>query len=88
MSKIRVKDIKLKSCIMCESDKVKLTYLDNARYRVECSECGQYLEFNALSEMAAKVMWNRTFRNEYVSNEWIPCSYRLPTEDECIKQRK
>lgn len=57
--------ISIKACMMCKSVRVKLIYLESARYRIECMDCGQYLEFNAPSEMAARVMWNQTFRNDF-----------------------
>lgn len=44
-------------CPMCEKKAVISSYLENARYRYKCRECGQYFEFNAPSYLAADLIW-------------------------------
>lgn len=49
----------LKPCPLCKSENVFATYEENARYRYECRDCGQYFEFNAPSQLAADVIFNQ-----------------------------
>lgn len=49
----------LNPCPLCKSESVFATYEENARYKYECRNCGQYFEFNAPSQLAADVIFNQ-----------------------------
>jgi hypothetical protein len=38
------------------------TYEERARYRYYCTNCGQYFEFNAPSQLAADIIFNEVIR--------------------------
>ena len=54
----------LNACPMCGVKSVFATYEENARYRYECLNCGQYFEFNAPSQLAADVIFNQVIAKE------------------------
>lgn len=57
---MRASNIKpLNLCPMCGAGNVFASYEENARYRYECKNCGQYFEFNAPSQLVADVIFNQ-----------------------------
>ena len=60
--------IKLNPCFKCKGE-VFSSYLENARYRYECLNCGQYFELNACSQLEADTIYNRISNNAVVNTQ-------------------
>lgn len=54
----------LNPCPMCGNEKIEMSYTGNDRYRFYCPICGQYLKYNAPSQMAAETIYNNVFAKQ------------------------
>ena len=54
----------LNPCPMCKGTNIIATYENDWRYRYYCKNCGQYIELNAPTQMAADLIYNSIIAKE------------------------
>ena len=54
----------LNPCPMCGNKEIETTYMENQKYIIYCSNCGQYFEYNAPSQMAAETFYNNVIAKQ------------------------
>ena len=75
--------LELNRCPICNDATIHTSYLEDSRYRYECSNCKQYFEFNASSQLKADTIFNNIISQNPLS-DWVISDgdVGLPTAEE------